>query len=110
MVRNAALVSWMLVAALLGATPALVGCGGASPAPRVERGVVALQCEVSDAEIWVDGRYFREVAELTSAFRLRPGEHRIEVRHPAYHSMYYELTVEPGSRHTLKVELARRLP
>ena len=88
-----------------------LACGGsATERPRNDRAIVKLQCDVPDAEVWVDGRYFREVSELRNAFRLRPGEHRIEVRHPGYHSMYYELTAKAGSRHTLRVDLARRLP
>jgi len=70
---------------------------------------VTLQCDVADAEVWVDGRYFREVAELTRAFRLTAGVHRIEVRHSNYHSMYYELDVVAGERKTLSVALAKRL-
>jgi hypothetical protein len=54
--------------------------------------------------------YFREVSELKRAFRLRPGDHRIEIRHDGYHSMYYELSVGAGTRHTLQVDLAKRLP
>tara|TARA_R110002096_G_scaffold77896_7_gene183289 strand:- start:22578 stop:22913 length:336 start_codon:yes stop_codon:yes gene_type:complete len=86
-------------------------CGGNAPAAKQEtRAIVSLQCDVEDAEVWVDGRYFREVSELRKAFRLRAGEHRIEVRHDRYHSMYYELSVGAGTRHTLRVDLAKRLP
>jgi hypothetical protein len=89
----------------------LVACGG-SPAPRKSQptALVTLQCDVPDAEVWVDGRYFREVAELSRAFRLRAGVHRIEVRHQNYHSMYYELAVKAGTQKVLRVELAERLP
>ena len=102
----------MLVAgALLGGVGDLVACGG-SPAPRKPQptALVTLQCEVADAEVWIDGRYFREVAELSRAFRLRAGAHHIEVRHQNYHSMYYELAVTAGTQRVLRVELAERLP
>ncbi|MCP4444694.1 MAG: hypothetical protein GY811_05015 [Myxococcales bacterium] len=102
------------LAILLGVLSAQVvmpACGGqANQGRKSDRAIVALRCDVPDAEVWVDGRYFREVAELKRAFRLRAGEHRIEVRHHDYHSMYYELSVQAGTRHTLRVELAKRLP
>ncbi len=87
----------------------LVSCG-----PTIQRkprptGVLSLHCEVADAEVWIDGRYYREVAELRP-FRLGVGDHRIEVRHSGYHSMYYEVTMDVGNRQTLDVELAKRLP
>ncbi len=91
--------------------PFVSACGGGTPTVKQEaRGIVSLQCDVADAEVWVDGRYFREVRELSGAFRLRAGDHRIEVRHDDYHSMYYELSVGAGTRHTVRVELAKRLP
>ena len=88
-----------------------LACGGTAPVAKQDvRAIVSLQCDVDDAEVWVDGRYFREVSELKRAFRLRPGDHRIEIRHDGYHSMYYELSVGAGTRHTLQVDLAKRLP
>jgi len=99
-----------IVVALGGASVSGPACGGRAPAAKQEvRAIVSLQCDVDDAEVWVDGRYFREVSELKRAFRLRAGDHRIEIRHDAYHSMYYELSVGAGTRHTLQVELAKRL-
>lgn len=98
----------LLVALIGGST---LSCGGAqAPAKRNNRAIITLQCKVADAEVWVNGRYFREVAELSKSFRLREGTHRIEVRHQDYHSMYYELTVSAGTRETLEVELAKKLP
>ena len=100
-----------LLCTALAISSAVPACGGSAAKPaKVDRGVVNLQCDIPDAEVWVDGRYFREAGELKSPFRLRPGDHRIEVRHQGFHSMYYELSVEAGSRHTLRVQLAKRLP
>lgn len=88
----------------------LAACGGrprASKAPR--GGVLVIQCELPDAEIWVDSKYFREVAEVKRGLRLPAGRHRLELRRAGHHSMYYELEVASGERKVLKVELPERL-
>ena len=91
-------------------TSLLVSCGPTVVRKPRPTGVMSLHCDVADAEVWIDGRYYREVAELRRAFRLSVGEHRIEVRHSGHHSMYYEVMVEAGSRQSLEVDLAKRLP
>lgn len=89
----------------------IAACGGtAATQKQPEKGVLVVRSGLADAEIWLDNRYFREVAEVTGGIRLGPGVHRIEVRHSDHHSMYYEIELRPGERRLLDVELARRLP
>lgn len=89
----------------------LTACGGApKPTPVPPKGLLLLQCEVADAEIWLDSRYLREVREVKGGIRLETGLHRIEVRHRDFHSTYLEVELAPGERRRLEVQLARRLP
>ncbi len=101
---------WSKLTGVLALALVLTSCGGASSPKMRPTGTLSLHCDVAEAEVWVDGRYYREVAELRRAFRLSVGEHRIEIRHAGHHSMYYEVTVKAGSRQSLEVELAERLP
>ncbi len=104
--------SWASVAALVLGLSLLLGCGpGAASKPaRASKGVLLIRCVLDNAEVWLDNRYLREVAELKGGVRLGPGVHRLEVRHVDYHSMYYEVELAPGERKALDVSLARRLP
>lgn len=70
--------------------------------------MLVVNCEVADAEVWINSRYSRTTAELKRGIRLKAGNYRIEVRHREYHSRYYELTVKAKERRTLDVDLARR--
>lgn len=73
--------------------------------------VVVIRCDVKDAELWVDGRYFREIVEIPrGGVRMPPGMHRVEIRHDDYFSHYAELELAPRERRTLDVNLAPVLP
>lgn len=84
------------------------GCGGPpEPAPRFSArdAVILVQSNVPDAELWVDERFVAPVSALQAGVALRPGTHRIEVRHPRYHSFYETVTVGARERSTLEVRL-----
>lgn len=73
-----------------------------------ESAVLVVQCEVQDAEVWLNSRYYRTAGELSRGVRLRAGVYRIEVRHSDFHSMYYEVELAAKQRRTLVVALAQR--
>lgn len=85
---------------------AFVACGGSVPVRKPAGGILVLKCDLPEAEIWLDSKYFREVAETTRGVRLPAGTHRLEVRHPDYHSMYYEVELVPEERRVIEVQLA----
>ena len=91
----------------------LSACGARSPAPTpaaVERGVLVVSSPVADAALWVDERFIGEVGRLSAGVRLTAGEHRVELRHDAYHTRYAEVTLAPGERKLLELSLTEALP
>lgn len=101
-----------LAVALAVALPWAAGCPSG---PRGEGGagssnpVLEIRCDVADAVVWVDDRMIGEVGEAPGGYRLRPGEHRIEIRHERYHTRYLELTLRQGEVCALDVTLAEIL-
>jgi hypothetical protein len=102
--RSVSLAAAWLCAALL------VACSGAPVRKDQSDALVLIKCDVDDAEVWVDGRYLREMRELRKGIAIAPGKHRIEVRHSEYHSLYFELDLAPRQRKRLDASLAPRLP
>lgn len=104
----------LVVASLLAAALALSACGGHPPrsrlAPRPNDAIVTLDCDVKDAEVWVDGRFEARVYDFRGGMALAPGEHKIVIRHDQYHDQYVELDLEPRERRVLEVRLAEILP
>jgi hypothetical protein len=103
--------SRLRILALAAVIGVLAGCGGAGQASQRKKGdsaVLVVRCEVPDAEVWLNSKYFRTASELTRGVRLRPGSYRIEVRHSDFHSMYYDIELATKERRTIEVALARR--
>lgn len=97
--------------AMLMTLAACPGSRGASPTGVGKNdAIVLIQCEVADAELWVDDRFVAEVGRLRRGIALSPGDHRIEVRHDRYHTHYEEIQVAARERRTVAVELAESLP
>jgi hypothetical protein len=93
-----------LATAMMAAT----ACGGPPrPAPgfSANDAVILVQSNVPDAELWVDERFVGPVGALEGGVALRPGTHRIEVRHARYHTFYETLTVQARERSTLEARL-----
>lgn len=86
-------------------------CGGTQTVPQAAQAtaVVRIECSVKDAEIWLDSSFFREVADAPNGLRVLAGAHRIEIRHPDYHSIYVELELREGENKSLSVELLPKL-
>ena len=59
--------------------------------------------------VWVDGQYLGYVDELNGnkEILLLPGEHEIDVRQVGYLSQTEKITVEPGQKSTINVDMRR---
>lgn len=87
---------------------ACASCGGPPrPAPGFspDDAVILVQSNVPDAELWVDERFVGQVGALRGGVALPPGTHRIELRHPRYHTFYEVLTVAARQRDRLEAAL-----
>lgn len=72
--------------------------------------VVYIASNVSEADIYVDGKLIGPVQGLASGIAVDPGLHRIELRHDSYFSRYAELTLRGGQSHRLSLEMVKILP
>ena len=89
----------------------LVACGATSSgASRPAPAVLRVRAPIADASIWVDEKLLGEVGALPGGVELRPGDHRVEIRHDRYHTRYFLLTLASGEKKTLDVTLAEELP
>lgn len=113
-VRNRGSVVAIVCTGLLAVGVLGVGCSGPAQTIRGKvsknDAVIQIQCEVGDAELWVDDRFVAHVRSLRRGIALSPGEHRLEIRHDRHHTHYEILTVTARERRTLTVEMARILP
>ena len=58
----------------------------------------------------INDREIGTVQSLRRGIALSPGSHRLEVRHPRYHSHYSVLELGKSERRVVVVDLAERLP
>lgn len=72
--------------------------------------IIAIECNVAEAEVWVNDRFVAHVRGLRGGMGLSPGTHRIEFRHDHHHKHYEILTVQARERRSLTVEMAEKLP
>ena len=87
-----------------------IGCAGPrAQTPADTRALLRIDCPVPDATVWIDDDPGGEVAELARGARVRPGEHRVEVRHDRYHTRYLLLTLRQGEERTVRVSLVEVL-
>jgi hypothetical protein len=89
-----------------------LGCGP-KPAPKGPAGgdaVVFLKSNVSDAQVWVDGRLVGPLSVVRAGIAVDPGKHRVELRHEDYFSRYVELDLARAERKKLQLEMAPVLP
>ncbi len=96
-------------ALLLALALALAACSGTAPhTDHSDQAVIRFQTPVRDAEVWFDGIYYAD--GLRKGLVVKPGSHRIEIRHDRYHTWYAEVTVARGEQRTVAVDLAEILP
>jgi hypothetical protein len=88
------------------------GCGGRQPAGGVTRddAVFYVRSNVSDATLYVDGRYVGPISLMRGGIAVAPGKHRLELRHDDYFSRYLELDLQRAERRKLEVTMAPILP
>lgn len=90
----------------------LAACGP-KPAPNSvtpNDAIIYLKSNVTDAQVYVDGRFVGPVGVLRGGIALDPGKHRVELRKDDYFSRYAELDLHRAERKQLQLELAPVLP
>jgi hypothetical protein len=97
-----------LVTVVLG----LAACGTSPPVngPRGGQAVIFVTSNVSDAQVYVDGRFIGVLGMLHGGLALDPGHHRFELRHDDYFSRYAELAITRAERTKLDLEMKPVLP
>ena len=91
---------------------ALIACGTRPHTSRVDAddAIVLIKSNVSDANVFVDGRYYGLVKMLKGGLAFEAGKHRLELRHDDYFSRYVELDLKRAERKKLELDLAPVLP
>lgn len=77
------------------------GSGGKRDTPVT---VLEIETETADADVWVDGEYIGQVAEVSGKLRLAPGVHRVEIRKPGHFPVQRTVTVEKKAGGSVTVE------
>ena len=91
---------------------ALAACASTPAANHASGGsaVVIVTSNVSDAQVWVDGRFIGPLSLLRKGLAIDAGHHRLELRHDEYFSRYADLDVKRAERRTLDLAMAPQLP
>ena len=91
---------------------ALAACGARQPTGRVDPddAIVTIKSNVTDANVYVDGRYYGLVKMLRGGLAFEAGKHRLELRHEDYFSRYVELDLKRAEKKRLELDLAPVLP
>jgi len=98
---------------LLPAVAVVLAACGPKPAPHgvtASDAVVYLKSNVTDAQVYVDGRFVGPIGVLRGGIAVDPGKHRLELRREDYFSRYVELDLHRAERKQLQLELAPVLP
>lgn len=102
----------MIRTALVIVPLALAACG-----PKVGPGgvttddaIVKFASNVSDAQVYVDGRFIAPLTALRGGVAVEPGVHRFELRHDDYFSRYVELDLRRAERKSVSLDMAPVLP
>jgi hypothetical protein len=98
-------VKWLVVALLVACGPK-VGPNGVSASDAI----MFVKSNVTDAQVYVDGRFVGPVGVLRGGIAVDPGKHRVELRHDDYFSRYVELDLARAEKKQLQLELAPVLP
>ena len=100
----------LAVAVVTAGVAAAAACGGsARTRPPSTAAILQVDCPVADAMLWIDDQAVGEVGEITRGVLVRPGAHRIEVRHDRYHTRYILMTLQRGQAHTVHVTMVEQL-
>jgi hypothetical protein len=90
---------------------ALVLVGGACAHDfSADAAAIRVECNIPEATVWIDDLLVGSAKEWKSDGRqIRPGFHRIEIRHPGYYSFFQEVELPPGSRTVVNARLRETL-
>ena len=83
-----------------------VGANGVSS----DDAIVYFASNLSDAQLYVDGRFVAPLLALKGGVAVDPGIHRFELRHDDYFSAYLELKLARAERKKVSLPLAQILP
>lgn len=90
---------------------AAAACGGARPgAVRSDEAIVYVTSNVSDAQVYVDGRFIGSLGMVRGGLAMDPGSHRLELRRDDYFSRYAEVAVTRAQHTKLDLEMRPILP
>jgi hypothetical protein len=65
-----------------------------------------VDCNVPDATVWIDDVLVGKAADFKKDGRqIKPGFHRVEVRHPNYYSFFQEVELPTGSKVVVNARL-----
>lgn len=78
--------------------------------PDSDDAIVKVSSNVTDAQLYVDGRFIGPVGALRGGVAVEPGTHQFELRHDEYFSSYLELTLVKAERKQVALEMAPVLP
>jgi hypothetical protein len=79
---------------------------GACATMRGSAGNFAVDCDVPEASVLIDDVLVGRVSEWAPPGRsIRPGFHRVELRHPGYFSHYAEVQVSDGAPSMVTAQL-----
>jgi hypothetical protein len=79
---------------------------GCAHTPVVIGVAFRVESNVPDATVWVDDQLLGRAADWTRDGRyIRGGFHRVELRHPAYYSVYQEIEPLDGGQAVIRAEL-----
>lgn len=90
----------------------LTACAPGAAANRVTSGaaILYITSNVSDAQVYVDGRFVAPLDALRGGVTVAPGAHRLELRHDDYFSSYLEVQVARAVHQKLAIDMAAMLP
>jgi hypothetical protein len=91
---------------------ALAACGAATPHRGVSPNdaIIYFKSNVTDAQVYVDGRFVGPVSLLKGGVALDPGKHRVELRHDDYFSRFAEMDLHRSEKKQLDLDMAPTLP
>jgi len=101
--RYCVLVSWLACTCACGPRPGSAGVGTADA-------IVYITSNVSDAQLYLDGRFVGPLDALGRGIAVEPGAHRLELRRDSYFARYLELQLSRAEHRRLAVDLAPILP
>ena len=104
--KRAVALAGLVASAALGACGPKVGPNGVTASDAV----VYLRSNISDAQVYVDGRFVGPISVIRGGIAVDPGKHRIELRHEDYFSRYVELDLTRAEKKKLQLDLAPVLP